>query len=307
MSEGPEVKAAPGGGLGREAGVDRGPDADASLRRRLAGRAAIVTGAGHGIGRAVALRLAAEGARVTVAGLDRAAGERTAADIRATGGEALNLPTDIADPAAIDRLAAGALERWGAIDLLVNNAAREQPIKSVLDVSLEEWEHTLWVNLTGPFLLTQACARHMAARGRGCIVNLLAIQTEVPLPGYATYVSGKGGFEALTRCLAVELGPLGIRVNAVQPGAVATASFQRQLPYQEQRAAVGEGHEPVAAALDQAAPTLIRRMGRGEDIAGVVAFLVSDDAAFLQGAIVRADGGRLLSRRPDPLLQDGPG
>lgn len=246
---------------------------------------AVVTGAARGIGRAIAERLVAEGAHVAVCDVDTEGCRRVAGEL---GERAAAVPADLALPEEAEAAVRAALDRWGRVDALVNNAAT-MVVRPVLDVAVDEWRRTLDVNLTAPFVMAQAAARDMAARGSGTIVNILAIQAESPLPDHTAYVSSKGGLEALTRSLAVELSPLGVRVNGVQAGSIATEGVREELG--------ALGRTP-----GQGAATLLGRLGSPDEVAAAVAFLVSSESSFITGAILRVDGGRLISRRPDPFL-----
>ena len=265
----------------------------------LANKAAVVTGATRGIGTTIATHLSDLGAAVAIVGRDRARGEVLAGRLRAAGRRAECVPADLSKPAEARRVVEDTLAALGRIDILVNNAASHGRLTRVLDVSLDEWSDVIGTNLTGTFLVSQAAARAMVAQGGGAIVNLLAIQSQLPIPGYGPYCVSKGGLDALTRVLAVELAGTGIRVNGIVVGSVYSESVRAVLPPE---LAASDDLEAVPALLDERAATLIGRMGRPSDIARVVAFLASDDAAYLTGALIAADGGRLLSRKPDPLI-----
>jgi NAD(P)-dependent dehydrogenase (short-subunit alcohol dehydrogenase family) len=258
-----------------------------AVPHRLVGRVAIVTGAGHGIGRAVAERLAAEGAAVVLAQRNEREGAAVAAVIRSTGGRALGLRADLSRPATAERIVERTVAEFGGLDILVNNAARVPERADFLDVRPEEWRNVMTVNLDGTFRLSQAAARVMADRGYGRIVNVLAIQMRLPLPSNAAYVASKGGGDALTRAMAVDLAPRGIVVNAVAPGMVRTEGWTGTL-----------AGDP---APDTGSTALVGRMGRPEEVAALVTFLTSEECSFVVGQTIVCDGGRLLSRRGDPV------
>jgi NAD(P)-dependent dehydrogenase (short-subunit alcohol dehydrogenase family) len=250
---------------------------------RLAGRVAVITGGGKGIGRAIARRFAAEGARVVIAQRDRATLEAVAAQIRAAGGEALAVPTDVSQEAQCEALIATALERHGQLDILINNAAIASPRKAPFpEMSTEVWQQTLAVNLNGAFYCGRAAAREMVRRQYGRIVNVLAIQAWVPLPENAPYAASKGGGMSLTRSMAIDLAPHGVIVNAIAPGPVYVAG------------------DDIPAEVDASAATLVRRAGRPAEVATLATFLASEECTFVVGQTIVCDGGRLLSRRGDP-------
>ncbi len=262
-----------------------------SMAGWLDGRVALVTGAGGGIGAAVARRLAAAGASVGVVDRDATTAESTVRAITAAGGQAIAVVADIARPSERNRLVEEVTDGLGGVDILVNNAADHGSRHGFLDVTEEEWERIVATNLTATAFLSQAVAPAMTARGRGVVINLAAIQAMLPVATYVSYVATKGGIVSLTRALAVELSPHGIRVNAVAPGAIASGSTANAL------AASGD---PTGSA-----PTLLGRMGTVEEVADVCVFLASDAASFVTGAVLVVDGGRSLSRAPDPFATFG--
>jgi glucose 1-dehydrogenase len=256
---------------------------------RLANRFALVTGGSRGIGRAVAVRFAREGATVGINHLgDRDEAEATltacrAASRRATPGERphLVLEADVSSPAAVDAMVAEAVGRWGRLDVLVNNAGIQAPTPGD-GAETEPLERILAVNLLGAAHCARAAIRHFLSRpGGGVVINTSSVHEVIPKPGFLAYAMSKGGLGNLTRTLALEFADRGIRVNAVGPGATLTSLNDAWRNDPAARAGV-ERHIPMGYA---AAP---------EAIAPVYAFLASDEAAYITGQTVFADGGLTL-------------
>jgi 3-oxoacyl-[acyl-carrier protein] reductase len=242
---------------------------------RLDGKVALVTGASRGIGRAVALRLAKDGAAVVVnyAGNAEAAG-RVVAEIESAGGRAVAVRADVGRAAEVERLFDETLGHFGRLDILINNAGVFFT-KPLAEVSEEELDRIFAVNVKGTFFACQQAARRMADGGR--IVNFSSSTTALMLPRYSAYVATKGAVEQLSHVLAKELGPRGITVNVVSPGPTDTELFSSD-----------KTEEDMKRFAQMAA---LNRLGRPEDIADVVAFLAGDEARWVSGQNLRANGG----------------
>jgi L-rhamnose 1-dehydrogenase len=250
---------------------------------RLEGKVALVTGASRGIGRAIALRLAQEGAAVAVnhPGEAKEALEVVRL-IRSRGGKALSVRADIAYKRQVDRMVARVIERLGHIDILVNSAGI-CPFAEFLDITEETWDRTHDVNLRGVFLCSQAVARHMVERGiRGRIISISSIASYVGGIIQAHYCPTKAGVNLLMKSMATALGPHGITCNTVLPGTVLTDMNCVFLSEPQHRRQTIE-HIPLG------------RLGEPDDVAGVVAFLTSDDARYMSGAELVVDGGAFAS------------
>ena len=251
------------------------------MSARLAGKAAFVTGAQQGIGRAVALALARAGADVAVNYLDDAiAAGHVAREIEALGRRAVLVQGDVSVPGQVEAMTATVVKALGGLDVLVNNAG-VFPRVPFLEMKESDWDFVLDVNLKGSFFCAQAAARLMVQRGRpGAIVNIASQAVRGAVLG-VHYSASKGGVVAMTRAMALELAPHGIRVNAVAPGLTDTA----QPRY---------GHdEDALAAMARAVP--LGRMARPEDIADVIVFLAGDDARFITGETIHANGGSYMA------------
>jgi 3-oxoacyl-[acyl-carrier protein] reductase len=249
------------------------------MNRRFEGQTALVTGASRGLGRAIAQRLAAEGA-YTLVGYhtgEEAAGETLAAVIAADGAGAL-LRLDVRDAEAVRGAIDGVLRGRGRIDILVNNAGIVRDGLAAL-LSAEDWRAVLEVHLDGTFHCCRAVLRAMLAARRGTIVNVSSVAGLRASPGQASYSAAKGGILALTRTLAAELAPRGVRVNAVVPGLLSTGMATR-LDHRERERRL----EWIPA----------RRLGTGEEVAAAVAFLASDEASYVVGQAIVVDGGLSL-------------
>ena len=247
---------------------------------KLAEKVAIITGSGRGIGRAIAIRFASEGAAVVVADVDGQAAAEAANRIRGEGGTAFASEVDVADAAGVQAMVDDVEARLGGVDILVNNAGvgLNQPF---LTTTLEEWDRQIRVNLTGTFLCAQAVARVMVRRGYGRIVNVASISGQRGGQGRAAYGAAKAGVILLTKVMAVELAPQGVRVNAIAPGPVDTEQSR------------GTHTEATRRAYRERIPT--GRYGALEEIAAATLFLASDESGFVAGHILNVDGGFLAA------------
>ncbi len=245
----------------------------------LSGKVAIVTGAGTGIGQGIAIRLAAEGAKVVVDYVGSSTGAReTQGIIQQAGGTVEIVEADITSASDVRCLVDEAWKRFGSADILVNNAGIEHKA-AFWETTPEDYDKVLSVNLRGPFFLTQAFVRRLLdAKRQGRIVNISSVHEDMAFPGFTTYCCSKGGLRMFLRNLAVELGPLGITINNVAPGAIVTPINKALLTDK--------------AKLDSLLPKIpLGRLGTPEDVAGLVAFLASDDAAYVTGSTFVVDGG----------------
>ena len=255
---------------------------------RFSGKVAVITGAARGIGRACAERFLSEGAQVVIGDIDAARLAETAGTL---GGpdRILAVPTDVSQKPEVDALIAAAVASFGRVDIMVNNAGIAI-VRDYLDISPEEFDHVLGVNLKGAFLGTQAAARQMIAQGQGgVIVNMSSINSGLANPNLATYAISKGGMNQVTSTAAVSFAPHGIRVCGVGPGTIATEMIEVAFT---KRAG---GSDTILSR------TPLGRLGRPEEIASVVAFLASDDASYFTGETIYPDGGRRVLNYTVPV------
>lgn len=237
---------------------------------------ALVTAAGAGIGRAIALRLAAEGASIIVSDVNDEAGAETVSLIVAAGGDAVYKHANVADADEVTALVPFAIESFGRLDMAVNNAGVGVMPKPVQETTVADWDRTINVTLRGTFLALQAQITHFSAQGHGSIVNIASLAGISATPNLTPYGAAKHGVVSLTRSIARETAEQGIRVNAVAPGAIETAAL---------------GSLPAEAKAAYAAEIPMKHLGQPEDIANATAFLLSGEAAFITGVVLRVDGG----------------
>ncbi len=253
-------------------------DARPEALQHLKGKVAIVTGASRGIGRATALALAAEGAQVVVNyASSSASADQVVAEIIGMGGDAIALAADVSKSDEVDALFAAAMEKWGRIDVLVNNAGITRDTL-LLRMKLEDWQAVIDLNLTGVFLCTRAASKIMLKQKSGRIVNITSVAGQMGNPGQANYSAAKAGVIGFTKTVAKELAPRGITVNAVAPGFIAT-DMTADLKA-----------EPILQFIPLA------RYGQPEEVAGMIRFLAADPAAaYVTGQVMNVDGGMVMA------------
>src|SRR5689334_5882955 len=246
---------------------------------RFANKVALVTGAGNGIGLAIAQALAAEGASLVIADINAAAGERAAAALAAGGGQVLAVPADVADEGQVMQLIAAAAERFGQVDILVNNAGVVAH-KLLIEMDRDTWDRQIDVQLTGPFLVSKHVARHMIDNQvRGRIINISSVAALMGRVKGGAHCASKAGLTLLTKVLAMELGQHGITVNAVAPGLIETQAQKEEMNLSS------EYQNRYLAELP------LGRVGQPSDIAKTVLFLASADANWISGQLHIVDGG----------------
>jgi len=248
----------------------------------LKGKVAIVTGARRGMGKSHAILLAKHGAKVVVSDVSFEDCQKVVEEIEKEGGEAMAVKCDVSKKKEVDEMVRKTIDRWGKIDILVNNAGICQ-FKPFLELTEEEWDKTLDINLKGYFLVAQAVVKEMTKRKSGAIINIASVamgQTGVGFPALVHYCASKGGIVAMTEAMALELAPYNIRVNAISPGAVETPMI-----------------DPLKTDPKMMEGTLaripMRRVGKPEEVSNLVLFLASDASSYMTGSDVVIDGGWL--------------
>lgn len=247
----------------------------------LAGKVALVTGAGQGIGRAIALRLAESGAKVCVNDTNSETAWTTVEQIRAGGGEAVDYVVSVDDSQGVQAMVQAVTGQWGRLDILVNNAGIE-PTASVLEMSEATWDRTQAVNLKGTFLCSQAAGRVMQSQGGGVIVNIASIAGHsIPITLRSAYCASKAGVVGFTKECAREFAEYGIRVNAICPGVIITPMTEKL-----------RHNETMMTRWMQEIPQ--RRLGEAGEVAELVLFLCSDSASYIAGQAIHVDGGKVM-------------
>jgi len=243
----------------------------------LSGRVAVVTGAGRGLGEAIALRFAAEGAAVLVNDMDEQTAQRTVEQIVRSGGRAAARVGSVTDEQVVRALMDDALRAFGSLDILVNNAGITRD-KLLRDMTTEDWDAVLDLNLRATFLCCKHATPHMVSKGWGRVINMSS-RAHLGNKGQVNYSASKAGVIGFTRSLSMELGKFGVTANCIAPGIIATPGVT-SLPHYDR-------------LVERVAPTLpIPRLGKPEDVAGVAAFLASDDAAYVTAETIHVSGGR---------------
>lgn len=271
--------------------ADRAGDPVGLVTRRLHGRRAVVSGGAHGIGKAIAERLASEGAAVAIFDVDDASASEVCESISAEGGTAVPLHVDVTEPDQIREGATAAEAALGGIaDIVVCNAGY-QTFNDLWSLSLSEWDDVFRVNVRGAFSLLRTLGGAMREDGvPGSMVTITSLQSRLPAPFYAHYAASKAALLSLTKSFAADLAPRGIRVNSVAPGAIETRLWELA----DGEMARLRGVEPGTPKRERIAGTPFRRLGQPDEIAAAVAFLASDDASYITGECLHVCGGDFM-------------
>ena len=256
---------------------------------RLRDKVALVTGGSRTIGRTIALGLARQGAEIVVNYVEQQqAAEEVKGEIEKMGRKCLLFRADVGKSTEVNRMVETAIKKFGKIDILVNNAAIG-PYKKFLEVTEEFWDRMMEVNIKGPFLCSQAVARHMIKQGAGKIINISSTSGEMVSPGSMTYSTSKGGLNTLTKGMALELAPYKINVNAIAPGVVETDGTRKAI-----------SPPAIRDAYRKAVP--LGRITQTDDLIGVVVFLASEESRYITGEVITIDGGWSVYK-PEPGLE----
>ena len=251
---------------------------------RLANKVSIITGAGAGIGEGTAIRFAEEGSRLVLADISEANVNAVAAQVAALGAEVVAVAGDISKEDDARRISDVAVQKFGGIDILVNNAANFTTI-GVEKASIEDWQRVLGVNVIGTALVAKHAIPHIRQRGKGSIVNVSSTSALMAQPDFATYNTSKGALLSMTICMALDLAPHNIRVNSICPGCVLTSATEREW--------IRMGITKEQWIAEMAPQHMLNRVGEAREIANAILFFASDEASFITGAHLMVDGGRI--------------
>ena len=246
------------------------------MEQYLDGKTIIITGGGRGIGRTFALHLAKYGAAVCIADIDHGAAQATLEELQSANYVGMAVTCDVTSLKDMEKMAADVFTKFGSIDVLINNAG-VFPIKMFGDISVEEWNRVIEIDLTGTFLATKAVYNQMKRQGKGKIINMASVAGRVGGIGFAHYSAAKAGVIGFTKALAREAGPLGIQINAIAPGIIETETAKTTFP--------------EFALKDFIKNVPLSRLGREEDLLGIVSFLCSKESDYITGQVLAVDGG----------------
>ncbi len=254
-------------------------------QRSLDGKAAIVTGAGSGIGRAIATLFAEEGARVAVVDVSESDGKETVELLRKRGGDAIFIQGDISNSAIVKRIVETTVKKYERVDILCNNAGVES-MGSILEITEENWDKVMSINLKGVFLCSKHSVPKMVENGGGVIINIASVLGLIGSKGEAAYCASKGGIISLTRAMALDFAPHNIRVNCICPGSVLTPTFKRVMT------SLGDYEAAFQRNLDKIP---LKRIAEPEEIAYAALYLASEKASYITGSVLVIDGGWSIS------------